>query len=124
MSRFVDKLERGEPVVVVALGGSNTAHGACWGPPSCVKPEHPDRPGRSDEEKLNQDDLGMPFDEMKPYQRRGVATRPDPPQAYDALDLKHQMRRFMQGINRTWPHAGHRQGLLFTRLCTGYSGTL
>jgi hypothetical protein len=30
MARFVDKLERGEPVVVVAMGGSNTAHGACW----------------------------------------------------------------------------------------------
>jgi hypothetical protein len=27
---------------------------------------------------------------------------------YDALDLKYQMRRFMQGINRTWPHPEHR----------------
>ena len=108
MARFIDKLERGEPVVVVAMGGSNTAHGACWGPPACVKPVHPDRHGGSDEELLDLDDFGQPYNPHRPYQRRGDATRPDPVGMHDALDLRFQMRRFMQGINRTWPHPGHR----------------
>lgn len=66
--------------------------GGCWGPPAC-------EPQRN--VNWNEDT------DMRPLYEK-ASERPQPPEEADGLGLFLHMRRFMNGLNRTWPHSGHR----------------
>ena len=95
MARLIAKLEAGEPIKVASLGGSVTSTAGCWGGLDTCAPTH---------SPLSHGTYGEGW--TRQYER--TWTRPTWTDHHDGTSVRYFMRRFMDGVNRTWPHRGHR----------------
>jgi len=86
-AKLVAKLDRGEPITVVSLGGSVTAHGGCWGPPGCTV--YPPEPRFEHANWMDYLPIAHPYE--RPF------SRPSLLESMDTLGMTMQMQRFMNG---------------------------